>query len=52
MHTPGAQHIVANYLNKIEEGEPHIGVVEDFLDTNLFKVRIEVPQVCNNPMNV
>ena len=35
------QHAVANYLSRLDSGEPRIGIHDDFLDAQLFQVETE-----------
>ena len=35
------QHAVADYLSRLESGEPAIGVRDDFSDTQLFKIKAD-----------
>ena len=38
LHRPGVQHAIADYLSRLESGEEGIGVPDDFLDGQLFRV--------------
>ena len=40
IHRPGVQHAVADYLSRLD-GEPRIGVRDDFPDAQLFWVEAE-----------
>ena len=41
-HRPRAQHAVADYLSRLESGEPRDGVRDEFPDVELFKVTTEL----------
>ena len=41
VHHPGVQHAVADYLSWLDSGEPGIGVRDDFLNAQLFRVEAE-----------
>ena len=43
VHTLNAQHVIANYLSRMEDGKPPIWVIDDFPNANLFKVHIKFP---------
>ena len=38
LHRPGVQHTVADYLSRLESGEPGTKVKDDFLDAQFFRV--------------
>ena len=38
LHRPGVQHTVADYLSRLESGEPGTKVKDDFLDAKIFRV--------------
>ena len=43
-HRPGVQHVVANYLSRLESGESGEsgdGIRNEFLDAQLFKITVE-----------
>ena len=41
-HRPGVQHVVADYLSRLESGESGEGVRDEFPGTELFKVTTKV----------
>jgi hypothetical protein len=41
VHRPGVQHVVANYLSRLEFGEAPIGVADDFLDAAVMALTLE-----------
>jgi hypothetical protein len=41
VHRPGAQHVVADYLSRLESGEAPAGVADDFPDTEVMTVTPE-----------
>ncbi|MCO5574265.1 hypothetical protein L7F22_028047 [Adiantum nelumboides] len=40
IHRPKAQHAVANYLSRLDSGEPPMGIVDEFLDAPLFLIGV------------
>ena len=40
LHWPRVQHVVANYLSRLESGEEGTGVKDDFPDDQLFRVEM------------
>ena len=47
MHTPRPQHVVPNYLSRIETREAPTGIADDFPDT--FKIQVDNQNYANNP---
>ena len=40
-HRPGVQHVVADYLSRLESGEARDGVWDEFPDAELFRITME-----------
>ena len=47
LHRPGVQHVVADYLSRLESKEEGIGVKDDFSDVQLFRVEARKAQEMN-----
>jgi len=44
VHKPGKQHVVADHLSRISNGEATNGIPDSFLDANLFMVQVTPQQ--------
>ena len=42
IHRPGNQHLVVDYLSRLDSGEPPNGINDDFPDASLFTVHQEL----------
>ena len=47
LHRARVQHVVANYLSRLESGEERIGIKDDFPDAQLFRVEAIKAQAMN-----
>ena len=48
VHQPGVQHAVADYLSRLEIGEPGIVVQDDFPDAQLFRIEVNITAKVND----
>ena len=40
MHRPGREHLIVDYLSRLELGEPPEGIPDDLLDADLFLIQV------------
>ena len=50
LHRPGVQHVIVDYLRRLDSGEEGTGVKDDFPDAQLFRVEIVQSQEMNEEM--